>query len=97
MVDDDLTDAFHEYVAMYNGCDDLIERLSKTHDFVDRQLENFNRGLAILRTLLLGFNDKRFHLSEIKTFLVISKPFQEHDLIREPRAALLETYNAKRK
>lgn len=96
MIDNDLASAFREFVATYNHSDDLISRLGKIHDFIDEQFENTHLGHRILKTLILGFNDELFHLSEIKTVLVISKPFKEHDLIRDPRAALLETYNAKR-
>lgn len=96
LIADELTEAIREFVEIYNSNDELVARLSKTHDYVDDQFKKPNLGHKIIQALLLGFNDKRFHLSEIKTLLVISKPFIEHDLIRGPRAAMLETYNAKR-
>ncbi len=49
------------------------------------------RGLTLC-ILLKAFNNKYFHLSEIKTILIISKPFKQHDIIKEARETLLETY-----
>jgi hypothetical protein len=38
------------------------------------------------------FNDVKFHLSEIKTILIISKPLIDNEL----RKKLIETYNKKK-
>lgn len=97
MVDDEIAETFRRFVTGYNEHDDIIGLLGNTYDFMDYVFQNTKLGHKILRTLLLGFNNKRFQLGEIKTILVISKPFKNHDLIREPRQALLDMYNAIRK
>ena len=96
MIEVELLNIFRDFVSAYNGEEELIERLGNMHDFIDETFASTGIGHRILKKLLLGFNNKRFHLSEIKTLLVISKPFKEHELIRQPRHSLLETYNAKR-
>jgi hypothetical protein len=97
MVESDLADAIGRFVDGYNSHEDILDRLDHTHDFVDSVFENTDSGHRILRTLLIGFKDERFQLSEIKTLLVISKPFLEHEIIREPRQDLLDLYNAIRR
>jgi hypothetical protein len=89
-------ETMHAFLDRYNSCPDLIEGLTAIHTFMEVQLEDPQQGLAILKSFLLAFNDPRFHLSEIKTLLVISKPFVQNPLLQEARAALLTTYNAKR-
>lgn len=96
VIEDDLTNDILRFVDGYNQHEELVERLTAIHDFVDDAFEKTDRGHRILRTLLLGLNDIRLHQSEIKTLLVISKPFQDHPEIRVAREALLETYYVKR-
>jgi hypothetical protein len=88
--------AIREFVERYNAYDEIVEGLGYIHIFMEEQLENLQRGLSVLRSLLLAFNDQRFHLSEIKTLLVISKPFAERAEVQAERAALWETYHRKR-
>ena len=38
----------------------------------------------------------KFHLSEIKTVLVISKPFKSNEYIDDFRKELVDTYNEKK-
>lgn len=78
--------------------DDLVEQLTLTYDLIDEAFEeNKEEGFQILRVLLIAFNDKNFHLSELKTLLVISAPFKKLELIKDVRMALLETYEKKNK
>lgn len=73
--------------------DDLVQQLTLMYDFIDEEFEkNKEDAFEILRILLLAFNDKKFHQSELKTLLVISKPFKEHKKIDSARASLLETW-----
>ena len=85
------------YLKKYNKEESLVDKLSMTYQFADAIFEHSNGNTHdILKELLLTFNDKKFHLSELKTLLVISKPFKEHETIKEARAALLATYQEKK-
>lgn len=97
IVEDEILNNFKSYLSNYNKEEVLVDKLSITYKFVDEIFEHLNGNAhEVLKKLLIGFNDKNFHLSEIKTLLVISKPFKEHETIKEVRAALLETYQKKR-
>jgi hypothetical protein len=96
LVEADQVATMREFVDRYNGHVDILEGLTYIHTFMEAQMEHSQQGFAILKLLLLAFNDQRFHLSEIKTLLVISKPFMQNALLQDARAALLTTYNAKR-
>ena len=75
----------------------FVNRLSLIYDFIDDVFaKDRDLGFEILQKLLIAYNDKNLHQSELKTLLVISKPFKEHDLIKEVRSLLLETYQKKR-
>lgn len=97
LIEADQVSAMREFMERYDAYGDILEALSYIHTFMDEQLKNLQHGLSILHLLLLAFNDQRFHLSEIKTILVISKPFAAKPLIEQARADLLETYSAKRR
>lgn len=85
------------FLKNYNKEENLVDKLSMTYQFADEIFEHSNGNAhQILKELLLTFNDKKFHLSELKTLLVISKPFKEHETIKEARAALLATYQEKK-
>ena len=80
------------FLINYNRQDDLVDRLTVLHDFMDEQLTKSKDPQKVLKLLLQGFNDRNLHLSEIKTLLVISKPFAQNQSIRDARAEMLETY-----
>lgn len=84
------------FLNEYNNEKDLIEKLSLIHDFIDEVFKNNSDKFVILKTLLIAFNNKIFHLSELKTLLVISKPFKENNIIKKPRKELFETYSKMR-
>lgn len=85
---------FKQFLNSYNKENNLVEKLILLHNFIDEEFEANNDSHDILMCLLIAFNDKNFHLSELKTLLVISKPFKEHKLIKVARNQLLETYQA---
>lgn len=89
--------SLESYLKKYNQEENLVDKLSMTYKFVDETFEQ-SKGNAhqVLKELLITFNDKKFHLSELKTLLVISKPFKEHETIKDARAALLDTYQKKK-
>lgn len=96
VIDNDLLKPIKKFLKDYNKEDDLIEKLTITHDFIDEQFHSNPKKFEILNTLLVAFNSENFHLSELKTFLIISKPFKTHNLIKDNRSRLLETYNKMR-
>ncbi|MCJ8163803.1 hypothetical protein MKJ04_03050 [Pontibacter sp. E15-1] len=83
------------YLDLYYKEQDIISKLTRTYDFVDKMFAESEEGKLTVLYLLLGFNDLKFHLSEIKTALVISKPFRNDNLMENARRSLLETYNSK--
>ena len=90
-------DSLESYLEKYNKEENLVDKLSMIYQFIDEVFEHSNGNAhQVLKELLTTFNDKNFHLSELKTLLVISKPFKEHKTIKDARAALLETYQNKK-
>ena len=83
------------FLKKYNNEKNLIEKLSLIHDFIDSCFEK-DYGHDILKYFVTAFNSPFFELSELKTLLVISKPFKEHPLIKDSREKLLETYLTKK-
>lgn len=95
IVDLELADKFKTYLNLYNKEKELVRKLTLTHEFIDTMF-NEQLGFKMLKYLLIAFNDKNFHLSELKTILVISKSFKDSQEIAKLRLALLKTYEEKR-
>ncbi len=93
VLEDEVLELIKPYLNSYYALDGLIEKLTLTHDFIDQVFTNNANKLKILRTLLIAFNSEKFHLSELKTLLVISKPLRNHFMIEEERRELSVTYN----
>lgn len=89
-----ISDFFREYYSS----EELVDRLSVVYDFVDKlfEVEPKCDAFNILKSMLRAFNDDKLHLSELKTWLVVSKPFNLNSIIREVRTSLLNTYEIKR-
>lgn len=87
----DLKKLFKEYFEET----DLVKKLGLIHDFVTPLFKN-SKELTILKYLLVAFDDMNFHLSEMKTILVISKPFENSDMINNERKSLLATFEKKK-
>ena len=84
-----------EYFEKYNNEPDLVEKLLITYKFVD-SFYDYDKKMIILKALLVHYNDIDNHQSELKTMLVITKPFKGNELIKKERLKLLETYNNKK-
>ena len=80
------------FLADYYSSDDLLEKLDRFYQFAETHLPTEN-GLALMNTLLRGFNHDSADRNEWKTLLVITKGFANHAVIAEARAALLDRYN----
>ncbi len=96
ILEDLLVEELKSYIESYNKESDLVSKLSITHDFIDKMFSTTNFGKEAIKFLLIAYNDINFHLSELKTLLVISKPFKEDKIIKEYREALLATYEKKK-
>jgi len=83
------------FLREYYRKSNLLDKLRAIHDFTHSCINRNDFGFEILGYLLVAFNDNNFHLSEIKTLLVISKQFKENALIAGPREQLLTTYEIK--
>ena len=88
LIDDDLVNDFRIFFREYYSINDFIDRLGKIYDFVNK----FEKKDRIILTLIQAFKSEVFEVSEIKTILLISKPFKDNDLIRDSRIQLLELY-----
>ena len=85
------------HLHQYANRVDLIEKLTITYDFIDDMFQSSEEeGLMALKYLMEAFAYKDCHLSEIKTILVISKPFKDIEVIRPARERLYEIYEAKK-
>jgi hypothetical protein len=96
ILDKDISAQFTAFINKYNEIDELVDKLDLIHDFVDESFTNSKFGHKILENLMIAFNDANFHLSEIKTLLVISKPFINHSEIKGVRLKMLDTYQKKK-
>jgi hypothetical protein len=97
ILDKSLVPIFKEFITSYYKHEDLVEKLTILHDFVDEQFRLSNdSGFKFLKHLLIAFNDKNYHLSEIKTLLIISKPFKEKTEFKKLRDDLFLTYQNKK-
>lgn len=92
IVEKDNLNVLKNFFNQYYTFEDIVEKLEYLHDFFYDQLKNKIKGIELLRDLLVAFNNENFHISELKTLLIISKPFKESELIKDVRISLLETY-----
>lgn len=89
---DSKTVNFKNFLESYNKESDLVKKLTLMYDLIDDTIYKDEMVLQLIEY----FNDAKFHLSEIKTALVISKPFKSNEYINEFREELVETYNKKK-
>ena len=86
----------NKFLEKYNTETDIVQKLTLMYDFIDNSFEKSAEDTkVIINQLLVIFNDPTRHLSELKTALLISKPFKEDPIIKENRMKLLKTYNEK--
>lgn len=100
IVEEKYADLLRDYLRLYyDKSKSFVEQLTVTYDFVYDLFDKEDReeSLKILKYLLCVFNFKHFHLSEIKTLLVLSKSYKNHFFIKDEVHSLFETYLEKRK
>ncbi len=95
IIEDEFSDKVKLFFTDYNKENDLVKKLTFMHDFID-DMFNEKLGHKMLYYLLIAFNDKNLHLSELKTLLVISKAFKNNEIITKAREALVKTYTEKK-
>lgn len=87
---------FNEFIQKYNAEDNLFLKLEMIHESVQNLMaKNPALGFDFLTLLLVFFSIGQRHSSELKTLLVISKPFEDHPLMKNARQELLNVYNKK--
>ena len=74
ILEDNQVQMFKSFLRKYNSKQlDLVDRLSFMYEYFDGLYKGSNKAaLDFLGAQLVAFNDKRLHLSELKTLLVIS-------------------------
>lgn len=80
------------FVKLYSEENDLLKKLNLIYELFD----NSTNKIDCINFLLKQFNSYFYHLSEIKTVLVISKQFEDYDSVKEHREALVKIYNKKK-
>lgn len=85
---------YKEFLKRYNDYKEDLDKLSEIHDAVDQCFsESKEKGLEFLKNLLIDINKNAFaSLSEMKTALVVSKPFKESEEIKDLRHKLHRIY-----
>lgn len=83
------------FLRDYNRKNDLISKLDLIHDYTFKIAPNKNSLLNFLKILCIGFSSPNFHQSEIKTVLILTKPFKENQFLSRERSKLLDFYNNK--
>lgn len=81
-----------EFFQTYYKKEEIVDRLEYLHEFFYENIKNNINAIDILSILLKVFNSDYLHLSELKTLLVISKPFKNNSIIEKERKHLVETY-----
>lgn len=92
ILDKEKVSVFKEFFQAYYIKEDIVDRLEYLHEFIYENIKNNINGIDILSILLNVFNTDNLHLSELKTLLVISKPFKNNSIIERERMLLVETY-----
>lgn len=92
IVDERHANSIKRFIDQYNAEEEIVEKLTSLHQFIDMSFEEPETGFEVLKSLMIGFNDRNLHLSELKTLLVISKPFKDVNAIKDVRQTLFDTY-----
>jgi hypothetical protein len=72
----------------------LADRLGVLYDCIDDLFENKDESVfQVIKELVEYFSYPEKHPSEMKTMLIISKPFKDRELISDSRLKLLEIYD----
>lgn len=81
------------FLKDYNQDYDLITKLDCIHSHSLKNSKNKTSLLKFLKLIILGFTSEKFHQSELKTILIISKSLRDDPSISNERNKLLELYN----
>lgn len=95
VLDDKTLTIIRPFINEYNKIVDIIKKLEFIHEYTLKVSQDKDSLLKFLKTLTIGFSSQNFHQSEIKTVLILTKPFKEYQIISKERNKLLEVYNIK--
>lgn len=89
-----------KFIEKYFSFDNFLEQLmyiytAKDELLISPQDENID-FLQLFNCLCTAFSDERVHLSEIKSLMIITRPFKDNSIIKKSREKLVEVYNTKK-
>lgn len=79
------------FMEDYYNIDNLLDKLRAIYSFAKHH-EDKETYLKALKDLILEFSNDSFHLSEIKTVLVITMPFSKVSYLSNERKTLVNIY-----
>ncbi|MEB2780764.1 hypothetical protein U3A58_10200 [Algoriphagus sp. C2-6-M1] len=93
ILDEEEIKIIRPFLKDYNQDVDLITKLDYIHNHSLKNSGNKNILLKFLKLIILGFTSEKFHQSELKTVLIISKSLKDEPSISNERKSLLNLYN----
>lgn len=90
----------NRFLEKYFSFDNFLEQLMYIYTFkgellVSPQDKNIE-FLNVFNSICEGFSNKNVHLSELKTFLIVTRPFKGNLILKKSRETLLDVYNTKK-
>ena len=83
------------FINSYNKESDFLEQLRMFYDIRNEWIkkESVDYMLPRFKILIEHFINKESHASELKTLLILSRPFKDNVIMKETRIKLLEKYD----
>ena len=83
------------FINSYNKESDFLEQLQMFYDIRNEWIkkESVDYMLPRFKILIEHFINKESHASELKTLLILSRPFKDNVIMKETRIKLLEKYD----
>lgn len=76
--------------------DEPVKRLEKIHDeFRACKDENFRLKFDEVKILMMKYDSDEYDLNQLKTVLIITNGFKDHDLIKDIRKSILLRHGEK--
>lgn len=91
LLDRRLYEELNSFLSKYNNEENISSKLKEIYYLVRNSL-NFEESYSvmIINILLIAFRSNGFHPSELKTVLIVSKPFEKYPIIAENRTLLAD-------
>ena len=83
------------FINSYNKESDFLEQLRMFYDISNEWIkkDSVDYMLPRFKILIEHFINKESHASELKTLLILSRPFKDNVIMKETRIKLLEKYD----